>query len=52
MKKIRQLWTDHRTKALEFMRFGIVGTTAMVVHYGIFYLLLPWMDKNIAYTIG
>ena len=52
MKKIRQLWTDHRIKALEFMRFGIVGTTAMMVHYGIFYLLLPWMDKNIAYTIG
>ena len=36
----------------EIVRFGIVGTTAMVIHYGIYYVLLPYMDKNIAYTIG
>ncbi|MBQ6651851.1 MAG: GtrA family protein [Prevotella sp.] len=36
----------------EIVRFGIVGTTAMVIHYGIYYVLLPYIDKNIAYTIG
>ncbi len=36
----------------EFVRFGVVGTTAMFIHYGIFYVLLPYMDKNIAYSIG
>lgn len=36
----------------EFIRFGIVGTTAMLIHYGIYYVLLPLMDRNVAYTIG
>ena len=34
------------------VRFGIVGTTAMVIHYGIYYVLLPVMDVNIAYSTG
>ena len=36
----------------EILRFGIVGTAAMVIHYGIYFILLPYLDKNIAYTIG
>ena len=37
---------------LELIRFGIVGSIAMVIHYGVYYVLLPTMDRNIAYTIG
>ena len=36
----------------EIVRFGTVGTTSMLIHYGIYYLLLPLMDMNIAYSIG
>lgn len=41
-----------RERLLEIMKFGIVGTTAMMIHYGIYYVLLPLTDKNIAYFIG
>ena len=41
-----------KERIFEILRFGIVGTVAMAIHYGIFYVLLPTMDKNIAYTIG
>ena len=37
---------------LEVIKFGFVGTIAMLIHYGIYYILLPLMDKNIAYSIG
>ncbi len=36
----------------EIVRFGIVGTTSMIIHYSIYYVLLPFIDKNIAYSIG
>ena len=36
----------------EIFRFGVVGTTAMLIHYGIYYVLLPYMNMNIAYSIG
>ena len=42
----------NRERIAELFRFGIVGTTAMVLHYGIYYVLLPYMDRNVAYTIG
>lgn len=42
----------NKEQILEITKFGIVGTTAMLIHYGIYYILLPFMDKNIAYTIG
>lgn len=47
-------WIDQKTRkrAFEFVRFGIVGTTAMLVHYGIYFVLLPYIDRNVAYTIG
>ena len=47
------VWNSNlRATFKEVVRFGIVGTTAMVIHYGLFYVLLPMMDKNIAYSIG
>lgn len=36
----------------EAMRFGIVGVAATALHYGIYYLLQPYINVNIAYTIG
>lgn len=39
-------------KLSEFIRFGMVGVVATAVHYGVFYALLPLMEKNIAYTAG
>lgn len=36
----------------EFVRFGIVGAIATALHYGIYYLLQPYINVNIAYTTG
>ena len=36
----------------EFVRFGIVGIAATALHYGIYYLLQPYINVNIAYTTG
>lgn len=36
----------------EIIRFGIVGTTAMFIHYGIYYLLQKVIYLNIAFTLG
>ena len=37
---------------LEFIRFGMVGGLATVVHYGLYLLLKQWINLNIAYTVG
>ena len=39
-------------KLLEFFRFGIVGTLALILLYAVYYVLLFWLKHNIAYTIG
>lgn len=39
-------------KFQEFMRFGIVGVLATIIHYGIYLMLLSIMNENIAYSIG
>lgn len=36
----------------EIVRFGIVGVTATLIHYGIYCLLKLWIEFNLAYTIG
>lgn len=36
----------------EAVRFGIVGVAATALHYGIYYLLQPYINVNIAYTTG
>ena len=36
----------------ELIRFAIVGTTAAVMHYGIYWVLQHWINVNVAYTIG
>lgn len=37
---------------LEFIRFGIVGVIATIIHYVIYYLLCKIINVNIAYTLG
>lgn len=47
---IKYLWNN--PKLNEVFRFGIVGVIATALHYGIYFLLLPFFEANIAYTIG
>lgn len=42
----------HNSKIIEFVKFGMVGTVALIIHYLIYYLLLHWMNYNISFTIG
>lgn len=42
----------NKKRLAEVVKFGIVGTIAMIIHYGIYYVLLPLMDRNVAYSIG
>lgn len=39
-------------KLMEFARFCIIGASAAIVHYGIYFLLQQWIEVNIAYTAG
>jgi len=36
----------------ELFRFGVVGVIAVAINYAIYLILLPFMDKSIAYAIG
>lgn len=36
----------------QFFRFGIVGVFATALHYGIYWLLMHYMNASVAYTIG
>lgn len=36
----------------EFVRFVLVGVFATALHYGLYYLLQPFINVNIAYTVG
>lgn len=42
----------HSQRLREFVRFGIVGVLATIIHYGVYLLLDRWIEVNIAYTIG
>lgn len=60
--RMNEIWNNPKVR--EFVRFGIVGVIAVIVHYGIYMLLLvamgiDWraaagtsMRTNVAYTIG
>ena len=37
---------------VEAISFGKVGVIAFVIHYAIYWLLLHWINVNVAYTIG
>ena len=36
----------------QMIRFGIVGVIAVAIHYGIYWMMLHWVEVNVAYTIG
>lgn len=46
MKKI------DRKQLGEVLRFCIVGTTAVVIHYGVYLLLMHWMPETVAFAVG
>jgi len=39
-------------KAVELLRFCVVGVIATAIHYGVYLLMLNWVNHNVAYTIG
>ncbi len=41
-----------RSIVVEALRFVIVGVIAFVIHYAIYWVLLHWINVNVAYTIG
>lgn len=41
-----------RSIVAEACRFVIVGVIAFVIHYAIYWVLLHWINVNVAYTIG
>ena len=45
------MWRN-RQAFFEFVRFGIVGVIATMIHYGVYWLLMHWIDVTIAYSIG
>ena len=36
----------------EAMRFVVVGVIAVLLHYGIYWVLQHWINVNVAFTIG
>ncbi len=36
----------------EFARFAVVGVTAAIIHYVIYFVLYHWINTSVAYTIG
>lgn len=36
----------------EAIRFAMVGVTATAIHYAIYWILMHWINVNIAFTIG
>ncbi len=41
-----------KARLIEIMCFGIVGSTAMVIHYAIYYLLLSMFPVSLAFSTG
>ncbi len=50
LDRVRQIVRSE--KFGQFVRFCIVGVIAAGIHYGIYYLLLPYLPVNVAYSAG
>lgn len=37
---------------IEFLKFVVVGTSAVVINFAVYYLLYQWIGVNWAYSIG
>ena len=42
----------NKERLREILLFGVVGTTAMGIHYGLYYLLLAYLPVNAAFSVG
>lgn len=51
MRMVGRLQERH-PKLFELVKFGIVGSIALIILYVVYYLLLSICNHNIAYTIG
>ncbi|MBC8600850.1 GtrA family protein [Parabacteroides acidifaciens] len=51
-KGIGTYWEDLPLQWREFIKFGIVGVFATIVHYGVYLLIYIYVPVNVAYTIG
>lgn len=41
-----------KDRVMEMSRFVVVGVLATAIHYAIYYVLLPYMSHNAAFTLG
>ena len=46
--------SDHRLKIsiLQFIRFGVVGVLMTLLHYGLYWCLMHYINVSLSYTIG
>ena len=49
---VKRFIKDNRSKLGEIVRFGIVGVLATAIQYGVYRILIHWLNYNIANTIG
>ena len=52
MSKLMKQRTLNKDKVWQFIRFCIVGVIAAGIHYGVYYLLMSFINVNISYTLG
>jgi len=51
ISKLKVLFIQH-PKLMELIRFGIVGTVSTVITYGVYYLLMQFINASFAFTIA
>lgn len=52
MIMLKNVYLKNEIKIFQFLRYGIVGTIATGIHYGIYYILQRKINVNVAYTMG
>jgi len=41
-----------KERFFQIIRFGLVGVIATVIHYGVYWVFLKWLNPTFAYSIG
>ena len=53
MRLITNRLDDHRCEQLgEVFRFGVVGVLATLIQYGVYWVLIHWLNPTLSMTIG
>lgn len=53
MRLITNRLDDHRREQLgEVFRFGVVGVLATLIQYGVYWVLIHWLNPTLSMTIG